>query len=278
MLQREVAGMDSETLRLARAHDPFASGNDRATAVGFPSRVEDRLPLGDHAPVVKGARQLDCLTQAVYFEARGETPRGQAAVAQVVMNRVNNPAYPKSVCGVVFQGAATHGCQFSFACDGSMRRGLESGAWDRARHIAELVLAGAVLTDVGGATHFHTSTVQPAWGPQFLRVAQVGLHVFYRFNPHAARPVESRLAEAHPTENRAVFVSMPAPSANIRLTTAILQKTVDGGVAATGPAPKAPSATAEGKPAPAKAADTVISLGKTPEAIGSSRAADAAAS
>jgi spore germination cell wall hydrolase CwlJ-like protein len=138
------------------------------------------------------SRELDCLTSAVYFEARGETPRGQAAVAQVVMNRVANPRFPKSVCGVVFQGVATHGCQFSFACDGSMRRGREAAAWDRARRIAERALSGVVLSDVGKATHFHTTGVDPEWGPQMLRVAQVGLHVFYRFNPHApiVRPGE----------------------------------------------------------------------------------------
>ena len=106
------------------------------------------------------ASELDCLTQAVYFEARGETPRGQAAVAQVVMNRVNHPAFPKTVCGVVYQGAArSTGCQFSFACDGSMRRGREAAAGARAldaddparvRRIGEAALAagqkGELLT------------------------------------------------------------------------------------------------------------------------------------
>ncbi|HZZ69806.1 MAG TPA: cell wall hydrolase, partial [Phenylobacterium sp.] len=192
------------------------------------------------------ARQLDCLTQAVYYEARGETPRGQAAVAQVVMNRVANPSFPKTVCGVVFQGAATHGCQFSFACDGSMSHGLEADAWDRARRVAERALSGVVLADIGRATHFHTVAVQPDWGPQMLRVAQVGLHVFYRFNPHAplTRP-----------ENQAVLTSL-GPASNLRLATAVLQKASDVTVAASGLAPAPAPPTADAKAPTGKPVDT----------------------
>jgi hypothetical protein len=273
MLQREIARMDPAALRLARAHDVFADEGDRDVATGWPSSLEDRQAAGHRASVLDGARQLDCLTQAVYFEARGESPRGQAAVAQVVMNRVKSPAFPKTVCGVVFQGAAAHGCQFSFACDGSMRHGLETEAWDRARRIAERTLAGVVLADIGTATHFHTISVQPAWGPQFLRVAQVGLHVFYRFNPHA--PL-NRPTDAVQPENRAVFVSLPGPTANIRLATAVLQKTAD--VAAAGLAPSAASASAEGKPASAKVADPGANLGKDADTASAQRSTDAAAS
>lgn len=136
------------------------------------------------------ARELDCLAQAVYFEARGETPRGQAAVATVVMNRVKNPRFPKTVCGVVYQGAShRNGCQFSFACDGIRQRVVEWGAWERARKIAAQTLSGFVLRDIGSATYYHTVDVSPEWGASMRRVAQVGLHVFYRFNPHAAPPV-----------------------------------------------------------------------------------------
>ena len=98
------------------------------------------------------SRELECLTQAVYFEARGETPAGQAAVAQVVLNRVRHPAFPKSVCAVVFQGAGRHGCQFSFACDGSTQRGREAGAWRRAQTIASRALDGFVMAEVGRAS------------------------------------------------------------------------------------------------------------------------------
>ena len=270
MLQREMNRMDPAALRLARAHDDLAAGGERDLALVWPSLSDDRLPAGRHGSALDSARQLDCLTQAVYFEARGEVPRGQAAVAQVVMNRVKNPSFPKTVCGVVFQGAATHGCQFSFACDGSMRRGRETGAWDRARRIAERTFSGVRLADIGAATHFHTTSVQPDWGPQMLRVAQVGLHVFYRFNPHApvARPMD---------ENRAVFVSLPiGPAASLRLANAVLQKTADATVAASGLAP----ALGEAKPAASKPPEPVVTPGNAPDAVGPQRSAsaDAAAS
>lgn len=126
---------------------------------------------------------LDCLTQAIYYEARGEGPAGQAAVAQVVLNRVRHPSFPKSVCAVVYQG-----CQFSFACDGSTRRGREAGAWNRAQRIAAKALSGAVVANVGNATHFHTVNVSPNWGPSLVRVGQVGLHIFYRFGGRNGRP------------------------------------------------------------------------------------------
>jgi spore germination cell wall hydrolase CwlJ-like protein len=135
------------------------------------------------------ARDLDCLADAVYYEARGETPAGQAAVAQVVLNRVRHPAFPKSVCAVVFQGAHDgSGCQFSFACDGSMNRGREPTAWRRAREVAAHALAGFVMPSVGNATHFHVAGIDPGWGPRLLRVAQIGLHVFYRFGGYAGSP------------------------------------------------------------------------------------------
>ena len=144
----------------------------------------------------RGDRDLDCLAQAVYFEARGESPAGQAAVAQVVLNRVRKAGFPKSVCGVVFQGSARGaGCQFSFACDGSMNRGREVGAWSDARHIASRALAGAVMTAVGDATHFHTIHVTPGWSHDLRQVTQVGLHVFYRIGQPTPR---TTLAQASP--------------------------------------------------------------------------------
>jgi hypothetical protein len=249
-LQQQAAGLAPGVLRVAQAHDPLVGDGrrldgtlsaDRGRDFGFATPATGRF--------LDSARELNCLTQAVYFEARGETPRGQAAVAQVVLNRVHSPAFPKTVCGVVFQGAASHDCQFSFVCDGSMRRSHEAGAWDRARIIASRALSGVVLADVGSATHFHTTGVSPAWGPQMLRVAQVGLHVFYRFNPHApaARPA---------SEERAVFASIPmrtvAPPGGIRLAQAMMEKAADATVTASGLAPQQPGATA--KPAPTEPA------------------------
>lgn len=135
------------------------------------------------------SRQLDCLAQAVYYEARGESPAGQAAVAQVVLNRVRHPAFPKSICSVVYQGAqAGHGCQFSFACDGSTRRAREPGAWRRAQKIASRALNGYVMPAVGNSTHFHVTSVSPNWGPNLLRVSQIGTHIFYRFGGRSGAP------------------------------------------------------------------------------------------
>ena len=166
-----------------------------AKAAGQPHLLKASLTYDNPAarPYQMGAldqsRQLDCLAQAVYYEARGESPAGQAAVAQVVLNRVRHPAFPKSICSVVYQGAqAGRGCQFSFACDGSTRRAREPGAWRRAQKVATRALDGYVMADVGNSTHFHVNNISPGWGPSLLRVSQIGTHVFYRFGGRAGRP------------------------------------------------------------------------------------------
>ncbi|HEY0650043.1 cell wall hydrolase [Phenylobacterium sp.] len=158
---------------------------------------------------------LECLTTAVYFEARGESPRGQAAVAQVVLNRVKHKAFPKSVCGVVFQGAGRAGCQFSFACDGSMRKRKELLAWNRARNVAARALAGAARADIGAATHFHTTAVSPIWAPQMLRVANVGAHVFYKFAPYRLRTAPAAPPAVEQALLTAGAASGPAPELRI---------------------------------------------------------------
>ncbi|HEY8572177.1 cell wall hydrolase [Phenylobacterium sp.] len=241
MLQRD-AGQPG-VLRLASA-----------TGVAAGEPVRDRL-----AGKRRGgySSELDCLTTAVYYEARGETVQGQAAVAQVVMNRVKHPAFPKSVCAVVFQGSQRRtGCQFSFACDGSMRARREAKAWARARKIASRTLAGVALADVGSATHFHTTAVAPAWGPQMRRVAQVGLHVFYRFNP---RRKPGQIIQATPAET--VLASLPAGSgegpADIRLTSAVIEPAADAGQAAKPAAEATADAAAASPPAGLSKADGV---------------------
>ena len=124
----------------------------------------------------------DCLTQAVYYEARGEGADGMRAVAQVILNRVRHPAYPKTICGVVYQGAYQHvSCQFSFVCNGAMGGPLEAWAWRRAKSVAEAALGGYVMTAVGTATSFHTTGVNPGWSGTMDRVTQVGSHIFYQF-------------------------------------------------------------------------------------------------
>ncbi len=216
-LRDRVLRMDPAALAIARRHDPLLSAGDaqrdRQSAL-LAARLEKRAgeapSVGSETLLLRASfggpfnpaaapfqfngaldasRDLECLTQAVYYEARGETPDGQAAVAQVVLNRARHPAFPKSVCGVVFQGAYTgRTCQFSFACDGSMRRGREPGAWRRAQKVASRALSGFVMSSVGNATHFHTTGVSPGWGPRLIRVGQVGLHVFYRFGGRGGAP------------------------------------------------------------------------------------------
>lgn len=130
-------------------------------------------------PAPKGDAQWECLTQALYFEARGETLQGQFAVAEVILNRVDSPGYPKSVCGVVGQRGGGS-CQFSYICDGRSDAMHERGALDRARRVARVMLDGAPRALTDGATHFHTKNVRPGWAKSFPRTASIGAHLFYR--------------------------------------------------------------------------------------------------
>jgi transposase-like protein len=128
------------------------------------------------------AASLECLTAAVYYEARSESNEGQRAVAQVVLNRVRHPAFPKSVCGVVYQGSNRRtGCQFSFTCDGSLRARREPEAWARARKVAAGALAGSVYGPAGLATHYHADYVRPWWAASLRHAVTVGSHIFYRW-------------------------------------------------------------------------------------------------
>ncbi|MCA3732477.1 MAG: cell wall hydrolase [Phenylobacterium sp.] len=127
-------------------------------------------------------RALTCLTQAVYYEAAREPEVGQAAVAQVVLNRLRHPGYPKSVCGVVYQGSARPtGCQFTFTCDGSLGRPPEPALWSAADAVARRALSGHVVREVGSATHYHADYVAPYWAPTLVKLAQIGAHIFYRW-------------------------------------------------------------------------------------------------
>lgn len=134
-------------------------------------------------------RALSCLTAAIYYEAGMEGPAGQRAVAQVVLNRLRHPDYPKSVCGVVFQGSERPtGCQFTFACDGSLARAPTVAGWRRARLVAEAALDGEVDPQVGHATHYHAVYVVPYWSPGLLKVATIGPHIFYQRPGRGGQP------------------------------------------------------------------------------------------
>jgi hypothetical protein len=126
-------------------------------------------------------RALECLTQAVYHEAATEGADGQRAVAQIVLNRMRHPAYPASVCGVVYQGSERPtGCQFTFTCDGSLVRVPVQSIWKQARKIATEALAGKVFAPVGHATHYHADYVLPYWADSLDKSVQIGRHIFYR--------------------------------------------------------------------------------------------------
>jgi hypothetical protein len=134
------------------------------------------------ANAAERARALLCLTQAIYYEAALEPTPGQEAVAQTVLNRVRHPAFPKSICGVVFQGAnQLTGCQFSFTCDGSRARPPIEPFWSRAKGVAERALDGYVMAPVGLATHYHADYVLPRWGPTMVKIRQFGSQIFYRY-------------------------------------------------------------------------------------------------
>jgi spore germination cell wall hydrolase CwlJ-like protein len=128
-------------------------------------------------------RAADCLAATIYYEAALESLEGQMAVAQVVLNRVRHPAFPKSVCSVVFQGSERRtGCQFSFTCDGSMaRRKPSTEMWARTRGIATSMLAGGVYAPVGNATHYHADYVVPYWASSLEKLRVEGSHIFYRW-------------------------------------------------------------------------------------------------
>jgi hypothetical protein len=125
--------------------------------------------------------ESDCLARAIYFEARSESEVGQLAVAKVVLNRVKDPAYPKTICDVVYQGAnRTNACQFSFACDGISDQPRQREAWDRSKRIAARALAGEQSIKIlGAATYYHADYVSPKWSSSFKRLIKIGRHIFY---------------------------------------------------------------------------------------------------
>ncbi len=182
---------------LATAYAPPAP--DYATVSPFDSILTDEQPdqgrfipaIGpqDHAwaatPLpasVFSDKEQKCLAEGIYFEARGESVKGQAAVAQVILNRVRNPHYPDTICGVVYQNEDWRNrCQFSFACDRIPDIIASPRHWKIAKEIAMAVTAGKIwFKDVGSATHYHATYVRPAWGPTMKRVEKIGKHIFYR--------------------------------------------------------------------------------------------------
>jgi len=197
-LVQPAAAADSMPLPAARAAALIqATSGDAATkvaAVGDQAKIINAALPFSEAPVIAARafvmpagdtlderRALLCLTQAVYYEAGYEPTEGRRAVAQVILNRMRHPAFPKSVCGVVYQHNSSPVCQFTFVCDGSLLRRPEAGAWKQAEAIARAALAGYVERAVGAATHYHADYVAPNWAPLLTKISKLGAHIFYRW-------------------------------------------------------------------------------------------------
>jgi spore germination cell wall hydrolase CwlJ-like protein len=154
--------------------------------------VRPAAPFSLRGSELDKGRALLCLTTAIYYEAASEPDDGQAAVAQVILNRVRHPTFPGTVCGVVYQGSEKRGCQFSFACDGSLARIPMKSAWDRARRAAARALSGQVFAGVGMATHYHTYAVTPSWNRSLVMTGVYGAHFFHRWQGYWGTPAAFR--------------------------------------------------------------------------------------
>ncbi|MEP0942727.1 MAG: cell wall hydrolase [Rhizobiaceae bacterium] len=196
--QKEEAESLTDVPAVATAYAPATSKQENAMASAFAavlrsgsggSRVKIRLAKGDHKwaddPLPKysySKAERHCLANGVYFEARGEPILGQKAVAQVILNRVRNPAYPKTVCGVVYQNKRKrNACQFSFACDGIRDRINSPKHWRNAVNVANSAIDGKFwLRSVGSASHYHADYVWPKWRRKMRKMTKIGRHIFYR--------------------------------------------------------------------------------------------------
>lgn len=135
----------------------------------------------DSLPIAKGDEQWRCLSEALYFEARGETIKGQFAVAEVIMNRVTSSRFPGSLCGVIKQGTGRKfQCQFTYTCDGHKEIIAEKQAYERVSKVARASIDGLAKALTSGATHYHTKSVRPSWARVFTETARIGVHIFYR--------------------------------------------------------------------------------------------------
>lgn len=187
-----MLGVIGLVILVVGALDPWAGQPDRPRAMtmaqaraanaAVPIDGSRRVPAAPYrfrgGPASR-EQAAECLATAALYEA-GDDRRGQRAVIQVILNRVRAPGFPKTVCGVVYQGfARTTGCQFSFTCDGSVQRRPVHLGWAAARRTARRALAGTVFADVGGATHYHTDWMVPYWRDSLTKIARVRTHLFY---------------------------------------------------------------------------------------------------
>ncbi|HXG80759.1 MAG TPA: cell wall hydrolase [Sphingomicrobium sp.] len=223
-LPTQLRNLAPETALAVNAQIPLASGPNPAA-----------LPfmLGK-ASAESRARALECLTSAIYYEAAREPTDGQRAVAQVVLNRVRHPAFPDSVCGVVYEGSTrATGCQFTFTCDGSMAYRPEPALWERARKVAEAALNGFVFAPAGYATHYHANYVVPYWASSLTKTAVQGAHIFYRWPGGWGRPAAFTdrwsAAEGNPAALRLAALNAPRPTLPDQTADATIEKLEEAG-------------------------------------------------
>lgn len=193
-----VLAMTPDRARAVNAAVPFATGPVLAAR-----------PFRYTGGEADRERALTCLAGAAWYEA-GDDAVGQRAVVQVVLNRVRHPAYPKTVCGVVFQGAErVTGCQFTFTCDGSLARRPSAAAWERARMSADRALSGLVDQAVGTATSYHTDWVVPYWSSSLDKIAEVHTHLFFRWRGWWGTPAafSGQYAGGEPMDPRIAYLA-----------------------------------------------------------------------
>jgi spore germination cell wall hydrolase CwlJ-like protein len=177
--------LDSEKAALA-----FVSGNRLQSFVSEPKTLSGDVTFSrawiDAQPEAKGDADWRCLSEALYFEARGESVKGQFAVAEVIRNRVSSGRFPNTLCGVINQGTGRkYQCQFTYTCDGASETILEPLAFERVSKVARAVIDGRSGNLTNGATHYHTTSVRPKWSRVYTKTADIGVHRFYRHNYRA---------------------------------------------------------------------------------------------
>jgi spore germination cell wall hydrolase CwlJ-like protein len=238
----------NDGLRARGTSTLFENPDARAMMVQAVLRGPSNQPAAEPAVPAEqqvDARQQECLSQAIYYEARGETQRGQIAVAEVIMNRVRSGYYPGTVCGVVYQGShRSTGCQFTFTCDGSLNHRPRGRAWDRAQRVATAVMLGYTRPITQGATHYHTHAVNPVWNSGLVETTSIESHVFYRFPNRSERAhYQEALARRRGAlgSRRGAAADELIPEAD----EAALQ-TIEGAVTEDAPATPAPAAAATG--------------------------------
>ncbi len=182
-----ATGQDTSPEQKARFGQTLFSGTKLKALLGIERRrklteIQFTRAWVDSQPAVKTRdAEWQCLSEALYFEARGESTKGQFAVAEVILNRVDHDYYPASLCGVIKQGTGKkYQCQFTYTCDGVSDKIREREAYERVGKVARIMMDGAPRELTTGATHYHTKAVSPSWSRKFKRTATIGVHHFYR--------------------------------------------------------------------------------------------------